>query len=185
MQGIKNHLRYHHILPQYQATIDKAWGKPWVVFCEPSFGSPRHIVGYLGQYTHRVAISNQRILDVDDAGVTFLHKDYRDKARQKPIKLPGVEFLRRFCMHFLPLRFVKIRYYGIYGSRFKAMVRHENKKLVIIPKETTQERVLRLTGVDVFLCPFCKKGRLVAVRELPRVRSPSRVFFHTMNTVTV
>jgi len=185
MGCIKNKLKHRGLLPLYQPLIDKAWRKPWVVFCKPSFGSLEHIVKYLGQYTHRVAISNQRILAVNGNGVTFMHKDYRDGGRQKPTTLTGVEFIRRWCMHILPNRFVKIRYYGIYSSKFKAMVKRENKKLVIKSKETSAERLLRLTGVDVFLCPFCKKGRMVAIETLPRIRSPTSCIYGRNNNIPV
>ena len=107
----------------------------------------------------------------------FLHKDYRDNARQKPTTLPGVEFLRRFCQHILPKGFVKIRYYGIYSSKFRAEQRKQNSKMVIKPKETTQQRINRLTGFDIYKCPFCKKGIMQIVEELPRIRSPSHLPF--------
>jgi hypothetical protein len=143
-------------------------------FCEPSFGKPEHVVRYLGQYTHRVAITNQRITGIDDHSVTFMHKDYTDGARQKPTTLDGVEFLRRFCLHILPHRFVKIRRYGIYSSRARALKQKQNPKMVVNQKqkETTGERLKRLTGFDLYLCPFCKQGTMHPVEELPRVRSP-------------
>jgi len=100
-----------------------AYKKQWVVDGEPSFASPEHVVKYLAQYTHRIAISNQRLLNVDQQQVTFMHKNYKDRAKKKPVTLSGVEFLRRFAMHILPHRFVKIRYYGIYGSRYKTLVK--------------------------------------------------------------
>jgi len=177
MEGINNRFRCGKLLTPYQSLLNQAWAKPWVVFCQPSFGSPSLVVGYLGQYTHRVAISNHRIINIEDDGVYFMHKDYRDHGKQKPVKLSGVEFLRRFCLHILPHRFVKIRYYGLYSSRFTAMVKSSNKKLVIKAQETNMERLLRLTGFDVNQCPFCKTGRLMIVEILPRIRSPtSRVY---------
>ena len=78
-----------------------------------------HVVKYLGQYTHRVAITNQRILKIENGNVTFIAKDYRDRAIKKPVTLDGIEFLRRFTMHILPKRFVKIRRYGIYNHTVK------------------------------------------------------------------
>jgi hypothetical protein len=177
MQGVKNRLTMQKLLSHYQPLLNQGWNKPWVVYCEPSFGSPKHVVEYLGQYIHRVAISNHRILSVDNSGVTFLHKDYRDSGKQKPVRLSGQEFLRRFCLHILPYRFVKIRYYGIYSSRFKAMVKKANSKLVIMPRETAQERLLRLIGFDVYQCPFCKKGRVQVVEIIPRIRSPASAVY--------
>jgi hypothetical protein len=172
-----NMLKHRGLLTQCQPLIDIVRAKNWVVDCEPSFGSPGHIVKYLAQYTHRVAISNQRLINVDQEGISFMHKDYRDKGRQKPTHLAGVEFLRRFCMHILPYRFVKIRYYGIYANRFLSMVKRENNKIVILIKETTQERLLRLTGFDMVMCPFCKKGPMVPIETLPRIRSPNSFIY--------
>ena len=140
-----------------------------------------HVVRYLGQYTHRVAISNQRILNISDTHATFITKDCRDKAIKKPASLEGVEFLRRFCMHILPRRFVKIRRYGIYNHTTKRNLKLQFKpkeKTDIVgdekkpEKETVQERLYRLTGFDVYQCPVCKKGRMHTIRELPRIRSP-------------
>jgi hypothetical protein len=103
------------------------------------------------------------------------HIDYADGAKQKPTKLGGVEFLRRFCQHILPHRFVKIRRYGIYSSRVRALKQNENPKMLIKlkRKETVQQRIQRLTGFDVYQCPYCKQGIMHVVEELPRVRSPA------------
>jgi hypothetical protein len=89
-----------------------------------------HVVKYLGQYTHRVAITNQRILNIADGKVTFIAKDYRDRAVKKPVTLDGVEFLRRFTMHILPRRFVKIRRFGIYNHTVK-----RNLALTVCPRK--------------------------------------------------
>ena len=94
----------------------------WTIFFllyTPLMANSEHVIRYLGQYTHRVAISNDRILSINETHVTFIAKDYRDKAQKKPISLTGVEFLHRFCQHILPKRFVKIRRYGIYNHTTK------------------------------------------------------------------
>jgi hypothetical protein len=141
-----------------------------------------HVVKYLGQYTHRVAITNQRILNITDGKVTFIAKDYRDNAIKKPVTLDGVEFLRRFAMHILPKRFVKIRRYGIYnhttkrklGLQFTSDEKPDIDTLIKQkePPETNLQRFERLTGIDPCKCPVCKTGRMVVVRELPKIRSP-------------
>lgn len=177
LQSLKARLSHKGILQEHKPVIEAAYRKKWVVDCEPSFASPQHVVKYLGQYTHRVAISNQRLIEVAEHGVTFMHKDYRDGARQKPVTLSGVEFLRRFTMHILPHRFVKIRYYGIYGSRYKALAKKMTiKKIVVRIEESPQQRLLRLTGFDVYQCSFCKKGRMSTVELLPRIRSPTVIY---------
>jgi hypothetical protein len=176
MGSIKRWLIKNGSWDKFKPLMDVAWKKPWNVNCEPSLGKSDHVIKYLGQYTHRVAISNQRILHISDQGVTFMHKDYRDNARLKPTTLPGVEFLRCYCQHFLPLRFVKIRYYGIYSSRFRRQTKKDNPKMVIKPKkETAAERLKRLTGFDVYQCPFCKKGTMRVIEVVPRTRSPGRI----------
>jgi hypothetical protein len=182
METIEKQLKKRGLKEKYRPLLKAAWGKPWSVHCEPSLGKAEQVIKYLGQYTHRVAITNQRIVGVDDNTVTFMHKDYADRAKQKPVTLDGVEFLRRFCQHILPHRFVKIRRYGIYSSRARAIRKKQNPKMEVSlkPKETIQERLLRLTGFDVYLCPFCKQGTMHRVEELPRVRSPS--VFYAWNT---
>jgi len=184
MESIKRNLKKQSLLIKHQALINVAWKKPWVVHCEPSLGKPEHVVKYLGQYTHRVAITNQRIISIDDDGVTFMHKDYTDKAKQKPITLTGVEFLRRFCLHILPHRFVKIRRYGIYSSRARALKMKANPKMIINQRkvETVQQRIQRLTGFDVYQCPLCKQGFMHTLEEMPRARSPSGFYASIMIT---
>lgn len=105
LKKLKFHLNQTNQLLKYQALLDDVWKKPWVVYCKSPFGNAQHIVKYLGQYSHRVAISNRRIKNIDHSGVTFFYKDYRDESRVKPTTLSGIEFLRRFCMHILPKRF--------------------------------------------------------------------------------
>jgi len=174
LESLKKQLKKQTLLDRYQPLLDEAWKRPWVVFCEPSMAGAEHVVKYLGQYTHRVAITNQRITGIGDHGVTFMHKDYADGAKQKPITLGGVEFLRRFCQHILPFRFVKIRRYGIYSSKARAAARKKEHRLAEPKlKESNQERLKRLTGFDVLLCPFCRQGIMKVVEALPRIRSPS------------
>jgi len=163
--------------------VQAAYKTPWVVHCEPSMANAEHVVKYLGQYTHRVAITNQRILNIADGKVTFIAKDYRDRAIKKPVTLGGVEFLRRFTMHILPKRFVKIRRYGIYNHtvkrklalQFASKVNSDIDAIIKqkLPSETRLERFARLTGFNPCICPVCKSGLMVRVKELPRIRSPT------------
>jgi len=179
--SLKRELRKADMLISFDSLIQQAYSTNWVVHSEPSMANADHVMRYLGQYTHRVAISNNRILNITDTHVTFIAKDYRDKAKEKPVTLEGVEFLRRFCLHILPLHFVKIRHYGIYNSTTK-----RNLELQFVPKrlsgvdknvkqkkETAQECIKRITGYDVYQCPVCKKGTMHKIRALPRIRSPN------------
>jgi len=136
-----------------------------------------HVIQYLGQYTHRVAISNNRILSISDTKVTFIAKDYREKAVAKPVILDGAEFLRRFCLHILPKGFVKVRRFGIYNTCTKRNLKLEfgNETIETVKpqnKETVRETLKRLSGIDISPCPVCKKGILIKIRKLPRIRSP-------------
>jgi len=178
LEKLKGQLKKNNQLPQYQQTINECYAKPWVVYSEPSLGNAKQIVNYLGQYTHRVAISNTRIKQLDASSVTFSHKDYKDQSNVKLTKLTGIEFLRRFSMHILPYRFVKIRYYGILGSRYKQQVQPlKTKPDLTKPVETKQQRMVRLTGFDSCKCPRCKTGTMMTIEELPRIRSPVNVFY--------
>ncbi|WP_025866193.1 transposase [Prolixibacter bellariivorans] len=144
------------------------FGRPWVVYCKQPFFGPAQVVEYLGQYTHRVAITNQRILNIADGKVTFVAKDYRDRAIKKPVTLNGVEFLRRFTMHILPKRFVKIRRFGIYNHtvtrnlnlQFTPEEKPDIDKIISQqkPPETNVERFERLTGVNLVFARRAKPG---------------------------
>lgn len=165
----------------FHTFIGTAYNKDWVVYSEPSMADADHVIHYLGQYTHRVAISNHNIKNITDTHVEFIAKDYRDKAKKKPAKLPGLEFLRRFCQHILPARFVKIRYFGIYNSttkqnlqlKFQHPTIDDIQKLQQRKHETTAECIKRILGVDVTKCPACKKGTMHKIKDIPRIRSPN------------
>lgn len=182
LDSLKRALRKQSELDLFNHAVQQAYQTKWVVHCQPSMASAEHVVKYLGQYTHRVAITNQRILNIAGGKVTFVAKDYRDRDIKKAVTLDGVEFLRRFSLHILPRRFVKIRRFGIYNHTTKRslqllFVPEEKPDINALTKqekapETNVERFARLTGVNPCLCPVCKTGRMVKIRELPRIRSP-------------
>lgn len=140
---------------KYEQIRQDLWQKPWVVFAKKPFGSPNSVVEYLGRYTHKIAISNHRIKAVDDQNVTFEYKDYRMAGVKKQMTLTHQEFIRRFSLHILPKRFVKIRYYGFLSSTWK------REKLKIL-QEKLQVKVLEKREKKPFLpkCPCCKTGNL-------------------------
>jgi hypothetical protein len=173
MGRIQKHLVKQKLFSQYKKETTQAWQKQWVVFCEPSLGKPERVIAYLGSYTHRVAITNQRIIDINQQEVTFSLKDYCDGGKIKTITLKGEEFLRRFCLHILPKGFVKIRHYGIYSTRFRSTVLKSQGQMLITIPETITERIKRVIGIDVHQCTYCKKGRLVLTEVVPRSRSPA------------
>jgi hypothetical protein len=182
LDSMKRELRKLSAMYGFKVCIEKAHQKKWVVYCEPSLAGAEHVIRYLGQYTHRIAISNQRILNVDSTHVTFVAKDYRDRAQKKPVSLTGEEFLRRFSLHVMPDGYVRIRRFGIYHHSTKLHLdlqfvpdeKPDIQQMVADQKdETASGRILRLTGFDVTKCPHCKEGRLIVIRTLPRIRSPA------------
>jgi len=137
----------------------------WVVYCKPPFKNASKVIEYLGRYTHRVAISNNRILDLNDGKVTFSWRDYRDNSRKKTMTVTAVEFIRRFMLHILPSGFRKIRHYGILASRDKSKRISLCKKLTraafpTAHPTTTLERLRKMLGEDFDLCPCCGIGHL-------------------------
>ena len=182
LDSLKRSLRKQNKLTLFNAAVQQAFKTKWVVHCEPSLAGADHVVKYLGQYTHRIAITNQRIINIEGGQVTFIAKDYRDNAAKKPVTLDGTEFLRRFTMHILPRRFVKIRRYGIYNHTTRKnlalqFVPEEKPDIDAVinrqqPPETKLQRLERLTGINPCTCPVCKKGKMVIVKVLPRIRSP-------------
>jgi Putative transposase/Transposase zinc-binding domain len=149
--------------------------KKWVVYCKPPFDGAKGVLQYLGRYTHRIALGNNRILAIRDGHVSFLWRDYADGNRQKTMTLKADEFIRRFLLHVLPPRYVRIRHFGLLTNRNCqdniALCREiiggaqpilkEN-----VQQETWQEQLLRICGVDVTTCPVCQKGRMFRVALL-------------------
>lgn len=162
----------------FKALINQLYEKDWVVYCKPPFKGPHHVLEYLGRYTHRVAISNNRLIKLEEGKVTFQWRDYRDKGRQKLMTVECHEFIRRFLMHVLPYRFVKIRHFGILGNRNRQSKLLTCKKLTGTslssrPKKLTAvELLLKLTGRDVTLCPCCQKGHMKRQTLLPLMAMP-------------
>lgn len=159
----------------FEALVDQLYGQEWVVYCKPPFGGPEQVVQYLGRYTHRVAISNHRLVRLDGEHVVFTWKDYADDSRVKEMSLPAEEFIRRFLLHVLPEGFVRIRYYGVLACRHRKEELALCRKLLgEAPEDSAapsrvewQELLQRLTGLDPLLCPGCGQSRLRLVEEVP------------------
>ena len=158
----------------FQSMINTLYSCEWVVYCKEPFKDPEHVVEYLGRYTHRVAISNNRIITVEDGQVTFKWRDYKDKNIEKLMTLSATEFIRRFLLHVLPNRFVKIRHYGILGNRNRKTKLRLSKRLtgarLTIPaaKRSVEEMMLKLTGRDITKCPCCGCGRLQRTKNFAK-----------------
>ena len=151
---------------------EKLYNKKWIVYAKSPMGNTSQVVEYLARYAHKVAISNHRIVKVTDENVSFKYKDYADGKKTKTMQLPNNEFTRRFEQHILPLRFVKIRHYGILGNfkrkkRINAIL--EKMKLPQHPppvKTPYGLLVLEKFGIDITLCPKCKHGHLVLLKKV-------------------
>ena len=155
---------------------DRLYRKDWVVYAKPPFGGPEQVYAYLGRYTHRIAISNFRLVSLDNGRVTFTLKDYADGGQRKAMTISAVEFLRRFLLHVLPRGFSRIRHYGLYAGRNVAtkletarrLFERDGKSLSVIttsPHTPWWQRLLERTGIDVMACPCCG-SRLVRRSEI-------------------
>jgi Putative transposase/Transposase zinc-binding domain len=149
--------------------------RQWIVYAKRPFAGPQQVLEYLGRYTHRVAISNHRILSVADGKVAFIYRDPKRKS-VRIMTLAAEEFIRRFLLHVLPKSFMKIRYFGFLAHRNKKQAIPFLRKLINpkakLPekiKETVAQMMLRLTGIELTLCPGCGKGRMIKVRDLPKL----------------
>ena len=157
------------------------YGKKWVTFCKQPFGGPEQVLEYLSRYTHRVAISNHRLIKVEGGRVYFKWKNYRKDGKFEETSLDVFEFIRRFLLHVLPKGYFKIRYFGILASRN----RHKlwTAQEILGNSEDVQERkneegeksfeewFFELTGIEAGICPYCKKGRLI--RKVQLAPAPS------------
>ena len=155
---------------EYEKIRQSLWEKPWVVYAKKPFGSPKSVVEYLGRYTHKIAVSNQRIRKIDSETVTFSYKDYRQKGIKKQMVLSHAEFIRRFAMHILPKRFVKIRHYGFLSSTWKRKkLKTLQQNLGVIPREKPIKKPFSPK------CSCCKTGNLVTIATFD-LRGPPQWF---------
>jgi hypothetical protein len=158
------------------ASLEAAAAKKWTVFAKRPFAGPEQVLTYVGRYTHRVALSNSRLVALDGKRVTLAWRDRADHNRRKLLSIEAVELLRRFLLHVLPRGFMRIRHYGFLASSVRKKALALCRHLLKVPdyrddgsadSESWRELLLRLTGVDVTCCPCCKVGRMVRGAELP------------------
>ena len=157
-----------------QSIYDALFKKEWVVYAKRPFGSPSAVVEYLGRYTHKIAISNHRIMSIDNETVTISYKDYRAEGQKRTMTLSHGEFIRRFALHILPKRFVRIRHYGILSTTWK------RSKLADLQSKLTG---IKLGLLPVVLkrtyhkcCPSCKMGQMITLYTFDR-RGPPTQFY--------
>jgi predicted Zn-ribbon and HTH transcriptional regulator len=163
-------------IPAANIEIKASRQKSWNVYAKKPFGSPKTVLDYLGRYTHRVALSNDRILEIENGEVTLSYRDRRDGNRKKTMALEGQEFIRRFLLHVLPEGFMRIRHFGFLANRAKKLALPQCRKLLgvnpalpEIPHLSAYDLMLELTGIDLSRCPRCQQGTMIVVAELPKV----------------
>lgn len=149
---------------------ESLFSKDWVVYAKRPFGGPKQVIEYLGRYTHKVAISNQRICSVEKDIVTLQYKDYRSGGVPKELQLPTKEFTRRFSMHVLPKRFVRIRHYGILSSSWKRV------KLPSLQQRIWKNQRKQSPETLHRACRCCKQGKLITIAVFGE-RGPPPVYF--------
>ena len=187
MEELKNlwetdRLEFHGTAEKYRnhyafkELLDTCYSAEWIPYCKKTFHGAQSVIDYLGKYTHRIAISNHRIIRMDDETVTFSVKDYRNKGQWKELTLSGIEFIRRFLMHVPPKRFVRIRHYGLLCSRSKSKKLTLCRNLLGCRKYISKlhdkgmpEILNHLYGINVCVCKICggKLGK-------PQLRMPQR-----------
>lgn len=159
---------------EFERWLDAAVRTDWVVYAKPPFGGPEQVLKYLARYTHRVAISNRRLVSLKDGQVQFEWKDYAQGSAQKVMTLAATEFLRRFLLHVLPRGFVKIRHYGFLSNRLRNEKLSEARRLLGVveqpplppvetPPQASESATDRVRGD---CCPACKQGRMHLIERL-------------------
>ena len=173
---------------EFKEVLKKSSKHSWVVYAKKPFAGPEQVLGYLGNYTHRIAISNHRIIKVENDNVYFRIRDSGDESKKKIMALDVGEFMRRFLLHVLPARFMKIRHYGFLGNKYKkrnielcrefigrqaghSLKESSSSDVADNKKESAEELIKRLFDIDIFQCKNCKKGRMVMVGEIKRFDS--------------
>ncbi|MBM3435879.1 MAG: IS91 family transposase [Bacteroidetes bacterium] len=170
----KNKIRLPDDLNSFDQLKDLMYAKPWVVYAKNPFDGPERVIEYLGNYTHRVAISNHRIIEEKDGKVTFRYKDYRSGQFNKQMTLDAEEFIKRFLRHVLPCGFYKIRYFGLFAQcnakskLYTSLSLIDTETFLPVYEGLNAGEVLQMiTGKDPLRCPVCGKGRMIPAGLYP------------------
>jgi len=162
----------------WQRLLAKLRAKPWIVYAKAPLAGPQQVLNYLGRYTYRIALSNERILDCRDGVVRFRYKDYAHGHARKEMTLSATEFLRRFLLHVLPVGFMRVRPYGLLANRQKHEKLARCRELLGCPpspvfaprpEESVPPGIKRLTEIDITRCPVCGTGPMRIIERLAAV----------------
>jgi Putative transposase/Transposase zinc-binding domain len=161
-------------IPPANIEIKASRQKSWVVYAKKPFGSPQTVLDYLGRYTHRVALSNDRILKIENGKVLLSYRDRKDGDQKKTLTIEAQEFIRRFLLHVLPDGFMRIRHFGFLANRSKKQALSQCRKLLdldpALPQSlilSAKDLLLKITGVNLSRCPYCHEGTMIVVGDLP------------------
>ena len=170
LQHVADHQAFQDYLKRCQST-------DWVVHSKSHSGAPERAIEYLAHYTHKVAISNHRLLKLEHGHVSFRYKDYRDGDKTKEMTIPDTEFIRRFLLHVLPDAFMRIRYYGLLSNPHRARNLATCRRLFAVDPQSVPQhqpsdhdfaaRYHRLTSLDLDRCPACKTGTMLRLYAVP------------------
>jgi hypothetical protein len=163
----------------FQRHLRPARKSKWVVYAKPPFAGPEQVLAYVARYTHRVAISNDRLIGIGDGKVRFRWRDYRNGNRQKTMALTTNEFIRRFLLHVLPAGFQRIRYYGFLGNRCREEKLARCRQLLAMPQPDPsaceaaadyRDRYEEITGTSLTECPACHQGRMLVIDVITAIK---------------
>jgi len=155
----------------------------WVVYAKPPFAGPEQVLAYVARYTHKIAISNNRLIGIDGSTVRFRWRDYRNRNRHRTIALAADEFIRRFMLRVLPEGFQRIRYYGFLGNRYRDEKLTRCRQLLAMPQPPAceaggdyRDHYEEITGLSLIECPACRRGRMVVIDALSPTEPASSIY---------
>ncbi len=157
---------------QQRALLEQLYRNPWVVYCKPPFAGPEAVLKYLSRYTHRIAISNRRLVSIEQGKICFLWKDYKDQCKEKTRSLSADEFIRRFLLHVLPKGYVRIRHFGLLAGRYRTAKLNRCRELFGLPAPSQKKRqsnldILRaISDNDPTRCSKCGQGQMQFMADL-------------------
>jgi hypothetical protein len=188
MAALRKLIKQGKIAGQPQGLLEALYQKDWVIYAKKPFGGAQQVINYIGRYSHKVAITNQRLLGIDAQNVQFTYKDYAQKGQTKVMELSAVEFLRRFCQHILPSGFTKIRHYGLHAGACEKIMDllylelcHGPRKKAVQEKHTIQSEAKTVSGNIIYQkCPNCQQKTLAIIAQWLKNKPPPAKYKHLL-----